>query len=207
MDDHLSWRYATKKFDPAKKIPEQEFKQLLNVLRMAPSSYGLQPWKFVVVRDSGLRKNLKAHAWNQDQVTDASHLIILCALKTIDKKYINDFVNRIAKTRDVQRESLSQYEKMMLESLKSQTPEMLLIWMKHQVYIALGMLLMECAHQKIDACPMEGFDPKGFDKTLGLQEQGITSVVLCPVGYRSEDDRHAKLKKVRFENEELFIER
>ena len=207
MSDDLIWRYATQKFDPSKKIPEQEFQQLLHVLRMAPSSFGLQPWKFVVVRDEILRQELKKHAWNQPQITDASHLIVLCSLDTLDVSHIGHFVNRVAKTWEVERESLSGYEKKMQNSLKTQTPEMLSVWMKYQVYIALGMLLLECARRKIDSCPMEGFDPKGFDKVLNLKEEGITSVVLCPVGYRSQDDRYANLKKVRFEKEELFIER
>ena len=207
MNEHLSWRYATKKFDPSKKVPQSEVAALLEVLRFSPSSFGLQPWKFIVIEDPALRKELKAHAWNQDQVTDASHVIVFCALKTMDENYIKNFVTRIAQVRGIARESLSGYEQMMIGTFKNQKPEQTAQWMRHQIYLALGMFLSECAHQKIDACPMEGFDPKKFDEVLGLAKQGLESVVLCPIGYRAKDDHYADMKKVRFEKNEVFIEK
>lgn len=155
--------------------------------------------------DQALRQELRRHAWNQPQVTDASHLIIFCARKTIDERYVNDFVTRIAKIREVNRESLSSYERIMLESLRSWTPSQLSHWMRLQVYLALGMFLAECARYKIDACPMEGFESKKFDEVLGLAQQRLESVVLCPIGYRAQDDRYAKLKKVRFDKNEVII--
>lgn len=207
MNDPLRWRYATKKFDPSRKIPARGFSELLESLRLAPSSYGLQPWKFIVVRDEDLRKNLREHAWNQPQVTDASHLLILCALKTMGENYVKNFTSRIAKARGIKRESLSAYEQMMLKSLKAMSPRALSEWMKRQVYLALGMLLAQCARKKIDACPMEGFDAKKFDEILGLEKLGLESVVLCPLGYRAKDDQHAALKKIRFAKTEVFIEK
>ncbi len=207
MNDFLNWRYATQKFDPAKKIPEKKFRELLESLRLAPSSYGLQPWKFIVVRDEGLRKNLRKYAWNQPQVTDASHLIILCALKTIDPNYVKDFTARIAKSRGVTPKSLLRYEQAMLNSLKTMSAPTLSDWMKRQVYLALGMLLSQCAQKQIDSCPMEGFDAKKFDEVLGLKKIDLESVVLCPIGYRAKDDQYARLKKVRFTKTEVFIEK
>lgn len=207
MHDHLNWRYATKKFDSSKKISSQELSRLLDVLRLAPSSYGLQPWKFIVVTDEDLRKQLRANAWDQPQVIDASHLIILCSLKEMDEKYVKGFTTQIAQSRGVARESLAGYEQMMLAGVKAKSPEEISSWMKRQVYIALGMLLLECAHMKIDACPMEGFDSKRFDAILGLEKEGIESVVLCPVGYRAADDHYAGLKKARFAKDEVFIEK
>lgn len=207
MSEYLNWRYATKKFNPARKIPEQEFCELLESLRLAPSSYGLQPWKFIVVRDEDLRKTLRSHAWDQPQVTDASHCIVLCALKTMDAHYVRNFTARIAKTRGVARESLSGHEQMMLGSLKAMSAQALSDWMKRQVYLALGMLLAQCACKKIDSCPMEGFDAKKFDEVLGLEKLDLESVVLCPVGYRAKDDQYAALKKVRFAKDEVFIEK
>ena len=207
MNDHLNWRYATKKFDPLKKIPKQEFSEILEVPRFSPSSYGLQPWKFIVVQDETLRKELRKHAWDQSQVTDASHLIVFCALKTMDENYIKNFVKRIALVRGASMESLAGYEQMMIGSFKGKKSEETSNWMKRQVYLALGMFLAECAQRKIDACPMEGFDPKKFDEVLGLEKQGLESVVLCLIGYRAKDDRYADLKKVRFKKNEIFIER
>lgn len=207
MIDHLNWRYATKKFDPAKKIPKRELEGILEALRLAPSSYGLQPWKFILIEDEALRRDLKPHAKNQSQITDASNLIVLCALKTMDENYVKNYVTRIAKVRGVERGTLAAYEQTMLGSLRAKTPEALSLWMKKQVYIALGMLLAECAHRKIDACPMEGFSPKEFDEVLGLAKEGLESVVLCTIGYRAQDDKYAALAKVRFGKNEVFIQR
>lgn len=207
MNDHLNWRYTTKKFDPARKVSEEDFKSLLEVLRLAPSSYGLQPWKFVVVRDVPLRNRIKIHAHGQAQVVDASHLIVFCALRSMDVEYIGKYISRIAEIRGVERKLLEGYERSMQGFLKSQTPQEMSEWMKRQVYIPLGILLAECARRKIDACPMEGFDVSGVDKDLGLEEEGATAIALCAVGYRAADDRYAGLKKVRFETKELFIER
>ena len=205
MHDHLNWRYATKKFDSSKKISKQDFAELLEVLRFSPSSYGLQPWKFVIVHDPVLRKKLRPHAWNQPQVTDADTLFVFCALKTMDENYVKKYVGRIAQIRGVTSESLLGYEQMMMASFNGKSPEVILQWMKNQVYIALGVFLSECAHRKIDACPMEGFDSKKFDEILELPKEGLESVVLCAVGYRAGDDHYAHQKKVRFDKNEVFI--
>ena len=205
MDQHLNWRYATKKFDFSKKISKQKLAELLEVLRLSPSSYGLQPWKFVIVHDPVLRKKLRPHAWDQPQITDADTLIVFCAVKTMDENYVKNYVERIAQVRGVTKESLSSYEQMMMTSLKGKSPEAISQWMKNQVYIALGVFLSECAYRKIDACPMEGFDSKKFDEILDLSQEGLESVVLCAVGYRALDDHYAQLKKVRFDKNEVFI--
>ena len=207
MNDHLNWRYATKKFDPLKNIPKEDFAQLLEVLRLAPSSYGLQPWKFVVVKNPELRKKLRSNAWDQPQITDADMLIVFCALKNLDARYIKHYVESLAKVRGVDVETLSSYEQMMMGILKSRNPDAVSQWMKHQVYIALGLFLGECAHRRIDACPMEGFDSKKFDEILDLSKEGLESVVLCAVGYRALDDLFACLPKVRFCKEEIIIDR
>jgi nitroreductase len=205
MDDVMNWRYATKKFDPSKKISKQEFAELLEVLRFSPSSYGLQPWKFVIVRDPDLRKKLRPHAHGQPQVTDADTLIVFCVLKTMDENYVKRYVERIAQVRGLAKESLLRYEQNMTASLKAKSPEAVSQWMKEQVYIALGIFLSECAHRKIDASPMEGFEPKEFDEILELPQAGLESVVLCAIGYRASDDKYAQLKKVRFDKNEVFV--
>lgn len=207
MEQHLNWRYATKKFDPAKKLSDQELKRLLNVLRLSPSSFGLQPWKFIVITDPQLRKELRKAAWDQPQITDASCLIVLCVKTDMDALYIQDFVKRIAKVRKIQPETLNAYQDMMLGFLKALRADEVSHWMTKQVYIALGVLLNECAHLRIDACPMEGFDASKFDEILKLKQIGLHSAVLCSVGYRAADDMYANLPKVRFEEHEVVITR
>ena len=201
----LSWRYATKKFDPSKKIPQTQLDELLEVLRLAPSSYGLQPWKFIVVKNEGLRKELKAHSWNQPQIVEASDLIVLCALKNLDEAYVKNYVRQIAAQRGVTPESLKNYEDMMISFVKNHSKEEISEWMKRQVYIALGFLIFAASERHIDSCPMEGFDSKKYDEVLKLEQQGLQSVVLCTVGYRAQDDPYANLKKVRFNPEEVLV--
>ncbi len=205
MEQVLNWRYATKKFDPAKTISEKNLKELLDALRLSPSSFGLQPWKFLVIKDKALRQELRKYAWDQPQITDASHLIVLCVKTAMDAEYIKDFIRRTANSRGTPIEALAGYQDMMLGFLKSMKPEDAANWMKHQVYIALGVLLAECAHRQIDACPMEGFDPQKFDEVLKLKEQGLHATVLCTVGYRAADDHYAKLAKIRFAESEVVI--
>lgn len=196
--DALQWRYATKKFDPSKKVSESDLHELLEAARLAPSSYGLQPWGFVVVTDPALRKQLRAHAWDQAQVEDASHLIVLCARTDVDETFVKRYVESIAKTRNVPVESLKGYEDMMQGFVKGETPESMVAWAQRQVYLALGVLLESAALKRIDACPMEGFVPEKFNEVLGLKKHNLTATVLCTLGYRAADDHAAKHMKVRF---------
>ena len=202
--EHLHWRYATKQFDPKQVIPQPVLESLLESLRLAPSSFGLQPWKFLVIRDPELRKKIKTIAWNQAQVIECSHLIALCTLKDMDETYVKNFIKQTAEARAVPVESLAGYEQMMLGFLKNLSPGAKTDWMGRQIYLALGMLLAECAFRRIDACPMEGFDSKKFDHLLDLDKQGLKSIVLCPLGYRAKSDTHSGLKKVRFASHEIF---
>ena len=202
--ESLTWRYATKKFDPLKKIPKEQLDILLESLRLAPSSLGVQPWKFVVVTDPGLRLELRKHADDQPQITDSSHLIVLCA-KIIDEEYITDHIENLSKIRNIQIEDLKKRKQSMINFSKTKTKNELFEWAKNQVYIALGFVLSAAVQLKIDSCPMEGFDPKKFDEILGLEKLGLRSAVLCPVGYRSEDDNNSKLKKVRFDKKDVVL--
>lgn len=200
----LLWRYATKKFDSSRKIPKAQLDELLEALRLAPSSFGLQPWKFIVVKNNALRKELKVHSWNQSQIVDASELIVLCALRELDEAYIKNYVRQVANERSVPVESLKSYEDLMIGTVKNQTKEQISEWMKHQVYIALGFLMYAASERRIDSCPMEGFDRKKYDEILKLEEKGLQSVVLCTVGYRAHDDTYARSKKVRFSLKEVL---
>lgn len=202
--EDLNWRYATKIFDPKKKVSQSDLNELLEALRLSASSFGIQPWKFVVVTDKKLREELRKNAWDQPQITDASHLIVLCARTNVDENFVKKYIQDIAKTRGVTVDSLKDYEGSMTGSIKRKDKEEILEWSKSQVYIALGTLLAACATKRIDACPMEGFDHTAFDRILGLKD--ATSVALCPVGYRG-DDKYAKAKKVRFSLSEIIIKR
>lgn len=201
----LKWRYATKKFDATKKIPDNDVYELLEVLRLSASSFGLQPWKFVVVTDKKLREELKKHAWNQLQITDASHLIILCSQKEVDENYVKKYLDYTAKERAVAAESFLSYQQMAMGFINAFSPEEQKQWKQKQVYLALGNLLTACAIKHIDSCPMEGFDSKMCDKILSLDKLGLESAVLCAVGYRADDDKNATLKKVRFKQEDVVV--
>jgi len=202
----LRWRYATKKFDPQKKISKDDWAAIEEALILSPSSYGLQPWKFIVVQSAELRKQLTPLSWKQTQVEDCSHYVVFANKIGLDEKYITDFIDLNAKTRGVLPEKLEGYKKMMMGNLlggdrKSQLSD----WAARQCYIALGNLMTTVAVMGIDACPMEGIEPAGYDKVLGLEGTGYQTCVACAVGYRSADDAYARLAKVRFANEKVII--
>ena len=201
----LNWRYATKEFDSSKKISAETLDRLLEALRLAPSSFGLQPWKFVVVENAELRQKLRAAAWNQGQITDASQVIVLCRKEGFGAADIEAFIKATAEARGQNVEDLAGYKQMMEGALLSRSAEQLAVWSSEQIYLALGVLLTACAAQDVDACPMEGFDPAQFDQILDLPAQGLRSVVVCAVGYRSENDKYASAAKVRFPKEEVIV--
>ena len=203
----LNWRYATKKFAPAKKVSEADVNELLEAARLAPSSYGLQPWKFIVVTNSELRKKLRERAWNQPQITDASHLIVLATRTDVDENYIKRYVEEIAKQRGTTVEALKGFYDMMAGDVNSRSKDAVLEWSRHQAYIALGFLLFAAAQKRIDACPMEGFDRNKFDEVLELKKQNLASTVLFAVGYRAADDKAAQNVKVRFDLKDVVIKK
>ncbi len=203
----LNWRYATKAFDPNKKISEKDFDVLLEALRLSPSSMGLQPWRFVVVRDLALREQLKPTINNKGHVTDSSHLIALCVIKDIDEAYLFSCLDYLMKERNLKPENIVSIKERYIGLLSQKSETERKAWITAQVYIALGVLLTTCAVMEIDACPVEGYDPKMADEILGLGKYGLESRVLVPVGYRlPEKDFLVSLKKVRFPKEQLVIE-
>lgn len=203
--EKLNWRYATKAFDPNRKISDADWEVLEESLTLAPSSYGLQPYKFIVVDDPAIREKLRAAAWGQSQVTDASHLVVLAHKKVLTDADIERYVDRIVEVRGGSRESLVDYENLMKGSAKKAVDEGYIeTWNSRQAYIALGFLLETAALLGIDATPIEGFDAAQFNEILGLEE--YSAVVICPLGYRNaESDWLATLPKVRFPKEELFV--
>lgn len=201
----LNWRYAVKKFDATKKIPEETWQALEDVLVLTPSSFGLQPWKFIVVTDPDLRKTLQDHAWGQSQVVDASHLVVFARKLEVSDADVDRYVNYMAEVRSTPVESLEGMSTMIKGFLKSPPyPMEIEAWTARQTYIAVGQFLTSAALLGIDACPMEGFVPSKVDDTLELTKQGYGAVVLCAAGYRAEDDKYADLKKVRFPQSEMI---
>jgi len=200
----LRWRYATKAFDPTRRIPADIWSALEDALVLSPSSFGLQPYRFLVITDAGTRQRLLPHAWGQRQVVEASHFVVFAARTTVTEAEIDDFLGRIARARGVTPEALAGYRGMMTGMLLSEGFRPLIPqWTARQVYLALGNLLTSAALLGVDACPMEGFVPAEFDKVLDLPAQGLTAVVCCALGYRSADDKYAAAPKVRFSKAEL----
>ena len=194
----LGWRYATKKFDPAKKIAPELWAKLEQAPVLSPSSYGIQPWKFVVVTDPEVRTRLHAVSYKQPQVLDASHLVVFAAKNPPTPADIDAYVARTAEVRGTTVEALEGFKQMMLGSLSRMDAAQAQRWAAKQTYIALGVFLSAAAMMGVDACPMEGFQADQYDEILGLKARGLGSVVIATAGYRSSEDTNASLPKVRF---------
>jgi nitroreductase len=203
--DALNWRYATKAFDPNRKLPADTWATLEKSMVLSPSSFGLQPYRFLVINDPAIRERLMPHAWGQRQVVDASHFVVFAARTSVTEAEIAEFLQLIAKTRGVSPESLAGYRGMMAGMLLSEgfqpvAPH----WTARQAYIALANLMTGAALLGVDTCPIEGFVPAEFDRILDLPAQGLASVACCAVGYRSPTDKYASVPKVRFDRSHLF---
>ena len=195
----LNWRYACKVFDAAKKIPAETWSSLEESLVLTPSSFGMQPWKFLIIQDPELREQLVPHAWNQRQVADCSHLVVMTTFREMPEDHIDTNIRRMMEVRGGTPEALIGFRNMVAGFRQSgQEKGWLGDWAKQQSYIALGQFMLAAALLKIDTCPMEGFVASKFDEILGLTGGAYTTAVLCPAGYRSEDDKYAVLPKVRF---------
>ena len=198
----LKWRYATKKFDPTRKISPEDWHTLEQALVLAPSSFGMQPWRFYVVTDPAVRQQLRPAAWNQSQITDASHLVVFAARKGLAEADVEKYMQRIAHVRGMPASALADFRGMISGFLKG--PHDTDAWGARQVYIALGIFLETAALLQIDTCPMEGFEPAKIDAILKLPEAGYTATVIATAGYRAADDGYGKLAKVRFAHEHVI---
>jgi nitroreductase len=202
--EQLNWRYAVKKFDSQKKISAQDWEALEKALVLTPSSYGLQPWKFFVIRNEEIRNQLTPLSWNQTQVKDCSHFVVLTASRAIDEEHVKKYVRSTAKIREIAVEALKGFQDMMIgDVVKGARSKVADIWAAKQCYIAAGNLMTSAALMGIDTCPMEGIDPAGYDKILGIAGGEFHTVMAIACGYRSADDALAKMKKSRFEVSEV----
>ena len=203
--EHQNWRYATKKFDAAKKISTEDLNTLKEAIRLSTSSYGLQPYKVIIVENPELRALLQQAAWGQSQIVDASHLIIFANETNIGDDAIDNFLKNISETRSTPIEALSGYGDFMKSKILTLTSDAKNIWTSKQTYLAMGNLLNAAAELKIDVTPMEGFLPAQVNEILGLEKLGLNASLIATLGYRHAEDATQHYKKVRKPNEELFI--
>lgn len=203
----LNWRYATKQFDPQRPISPETWAALEESLVLTPSSFGLQPWKFLVVTDSATRERLVPASWGQRQVADASHLVVFAVKSNFGEADIDAYLNRIVAVRGGSREALGGYRDMMVGSLMQNRDDRgRKSWATNQTYIALGNFLTSAALLGVDACPLEGIEPAKYDEILGLKAQGFTTAVAAAAGYRAAGDKYAAAKKVRYPKDEVLVE-
>jgi nitroreductase len=206
LTDCLRARYATKEFE-SRKLPEETVTALTDALLLAPSSFGIEAWKFVVVENPETRKKLREASFGQPKVTDASHFVVLCARKEVMPAYVDAKVEYTAKIQGTTPDALTGLRDMLLGAVKGkQANGTLSTWLEKQVYIALGVLIASAAALDIDAGPMEGFDPAKYDAILGLDRLGLHAVVACGLGYRdAKRDKYASLPKVRWPKDEVVL--
>ena len=199
----LKWRYAAKKFDSTRQIPSDDWSTLEQSLVLTPSSFGLQPWRFVVITDPDIKAKLKTMSWGQSQIVDASHVVVFAIRKNLSVDDIDKYVARTAEVRGATVEALAGFRKAMIGTLHGGTID-LNQWASLQAYIALGQFMATAAMMGIDTCPMEGIEPAKYDALLELPHQGYATVVACVAGYRAADDKYAQLPKVRFKSEDVI---
>ena len=203
--DALQNRYATKAFDPDKKISGEDWAQIEQSLVLTPSSFGLQPWKFHVVTDQDLKNQLRDQSWNQDQVADCSHLVVLTARTEVTEEIVDEWLARLSEVQGKSLEDLGPYRGVLLQFTQNMTCGETRAWAQRQTYIALGQLMLTAPLMGIDACPLEGIVPAEYDRILGLTDSGYFTSVACALGYRSDSDKYASVPKARFPSDSVII--
>ena len=194
---NLKWRYAVKKFDSTRLLSQRQINILKEAFNLTATSYGLQPIKLVIVNNKELQKKLVEHSYNQQQVEQASHLLVFCVDTHLNEKDVENYFDRVQKVRNTPDEIINPFRNYLKDVISDKSSEELFSWAKNQAYLALGNLLTVCANEQIDSCPMEGFIPKKYDDLLNLKEKNLTSVLVLPVGFRADDDFMKNQKKVR----------
>ncbi|QED37478.1 NAD(P)H-dependent oxidoreductase [Antarcticibacterium arcticum] len=202
----LQWRYATKKFDDSKILPQEKIEVLKTAFNLTATSYGLQPIKMVLIHNKELQQKLMGFSFNQKQVSTASHLLIICIEKRIDKSFIEKYFKMVHHIRATPEEVLDPFKNFLVGDFENKSIEEIKAWATNQAYLALGNLMTVCAIEEIDSCPMEGFEPRKFDELLALDELNLESVLVLPVGYRAADDVFSEFKKVRREISDVIID-
>jgi nitroreductase len=204
--ESLEWRYATKKFDTAKKLPQEKLDILKQSFDLTATSYGLQPLKMMIVSDHETIEQLVPMSYNQPQIGNASHILVICIESEVNTEYIKDYFSSVERIRGTSREVLDPFEDFLVKDFSEKDLEEIQLWATKQAYLALGSLLTVCAVEEIDSCPIEGFEPEKYDEFLKLNEMGLKSVLVLAVGYRAEDDMFSGFKKVRRGVDKVIIE-
>lgn len=202
----LKWRYATKKFDSEKILSEEKIKVLKQAFNLTATSYGLQPLKMVVIKNKEIQEKLRKFSYNQQQVSTASHVLVICIEDKIGKAFIENYFKMVKNIRNTPDEILAPFREFLVDDFESKASAEIHSWALNQAYLSLGTLLTVCATEEIDACPMEGFEPDKYDALLRLQDRNLKSVLVLPVGYRSSDDEFSNFKKVRRPLSDVIIE-
>lgn len=204
--DALNWRYATKKFDNSRILPESKIEILKRAFNLTATSYGLQPIKLAIVHNKEIQSRLVEHTMGQKQVATASHVLILCIERKVDKSFIENYFAHVHKIRSTPAEILNPFKNFLIGDFEKKPLEEINEWAVNQAYLAMGTLLTVCATEEIDACPMEGFEPERYDELLGLEGKNLKSVLVLPVGYRAADDMFQDFKKVRKPLADVIVE-
>ena len=202
----LKWRYATKSFDKSRTLSEKKIQILKEAFNLTATSYGLQTLKMVVVKDEELQSQILPYAYHQNQVVDCSHLLVICIQDNIDTSDVKSHFDNVQRIRETPDDVIAPFKDQLKQTIERMPVDQKMAWAKNQAYIALGNLLTVCAVERIDSCPMEGFLPDEVDARLNLKSYGLKSVLLLPVGFRSNDDFFSGLKKVRKPVSETVIE-
>ncbi len=202
----LEWRYAVKKFDSERVVSKAKIEKLKKAFNLTATSYGLQPIKMIVLHNKVLQQQLVPFTYNQAQVAQASHILIICIEKNIDRSYITNYFERVRQIRGTDETILRPFKEALVHNFSKMKEEEIAQWAIRQAYLALGTLMTICAIEEIDSCPMEGFVPSAYDDFLGLTYKGLESVLVLPIGYRAEDDMFSDFKKVRKNIEDSIIE-
>jgi nitroreductase / dihydropteridine reductase len=203
--DALNWRYAAKRMT-GQKVPAEKLEAILEATRLSASSMGLQPYTLLVIENEEVKKQIQPVAYNQPQITEASHLLVFAAWENVTEQHVEDYINNIAATRSVTLESLEGFKASLMNIVHGRTPEQKHEWAARQAYIAFGTAITAAALEEVDATPMEGFNPAAVDQILGLKEKGLRSVTILALGYRDTDkDYLVDAKKVRRSKDELIL--
>ncbi|MFK8037197.1 MAG: NAD(P)H-dependent oxidoreductase [Crocinitomicaceae bacterium] len=203
--ESLNWRYATKKFDDSKQVDSKDIEVLKESIRLAATSYGLQPFKVKIVRDAELKEKLKSVSFNQSQILESSHVFVFAHLTKVKPSFIDDYINLCASERQLNLNDLIGYSNFMKTTISNLTDDEVHQWASKQAYIGMTNLLTACAEMRIDACPIEGFESGKYNEILDLTSKDLSACVVVAVGYRATDDSNQHLKKVRLATEDLFI--
>lgn len=203
--NNQKWRYATKKFDSSKKITSEDLAILKEAIQLSTSSYGLQPYKVIIVENPAIRAKIQPVAWGQSQIVDASHLLVFANMLNFGDDGIDAYLKNIIETRGIDVDSVKGYGDFMKMKINELPVDIRNNWTSKQTYLALANLINAAAELKIDVTPMEGFEPEAVNEILGLQKMGLNAALIATIGYRSEEDATQHYAKVRKSVEELFI--